>query len=66
MAARKPAAKAAAPAPGALIIPFPRFSRPRSRKEAAAFSTPDFDAGFECAMTMVKALKARGFFRGGF
>lgn len=66
MAARKLAAIAAAPEQGALIIPFPRFSRPRHCKEPFASTTREFDAGFEFAMTMIKALKARGIFRGGF
>ena len=45
---------------GALVIPFPRFSRPRHRKVTASVTTPEFDAGFEFAMLMVKGLKSRG------
>ena len=35
---------------GAIVIPFPR---PR-------VTTPDFDAGFECAMNLMLGLKASG------
>ena len=46
----------------AVVIPFPRFRQPPHRRALAApgFTSPDFDAGFECAMAMLKSLKARG------
>lgn len=49
------------PAPGAVVIPFPHFSRPEHRKAPIDFKSSDFDAGFEFAMTLVKSLKARGY-----
>lgn len=49
-----------APAQGAVVIPFPRFSRPKSRKTPVDFKSSDFDAGFEFAMALVQSLKARG------
>lgn len=48
------------PATGAVVIPFPRFSRPEHRKAPIDFKSSDFDAGFEFAMALVKSLKARG------
>lgn len=49
------------PAPQcATVIPFPRFRRPKSSLPVAGFTTPEFHAGFECAMSMVAELKRRG------
>lgn len=48
------------PAPSAVVIPFPRFSRPVHRKAPIDFKSSDFDAGFEFAMALVKSLKGRG------
>ena len=48
------------PAPSAVVIPFPRFSRPEHRKAPIDFKSSDFDAGFEFAMAMVLTLKAKG------
>lgn len=47
-------------APSAVVIPFPRFKSSPARKATANFSSPDFDAGFEFALNLVKGLKARG------
>ena len=49
------------PRTGAVVIPFPRFSRPEHRKVAIDFKSTDFDAGFEFAMALVNSLKGRGF-----
>lgn len=48
------------PTLGAVVIPFPRFSRPQARKAAIDFKSSDFNAGFEFAMALVQSLKARG------
>ncbi len=47
-------------APRAIVIPFPRFNRPAHRNAPVDFSSPDFDAGFQFALALVKGLKARG------
>lgn len=44
-------------APSALVIPFPRYTRPRHRRIPANWGTPDFEAGFEAAMLMMQALR---------
>lgn len=49
------------PAPQcAVVIPFPRYRRRKNAPPAAGFTSPDFDAGFECAMSLVTTLKRRG------
>lgn len=63
MARRKPVALAA-PAHSAVIIPFPHYRRRNNIPAAPGFATPDFEAGFECAMSMVAELKRRGLLRG--
>lgn len=63
MAKRKPATPAPAPMPSATVIPFPRSGVPPHRR-AGSFGSAEFDSGFECAMTFVKIMKARGLFRG--
>lgn len=49
-------------ASSALVIPFPRFapSKPRRAIARPLGSSPDFDAGFEFAMNLVRHLKACG------
>ncbi|MFZ4537839.1 hypothetical protein [Propionivibrio sp.] len=49
-------------APSADVIPFPRFtaSKPRKALSRGLASSPEFDAGFEFAMSLVRHLKARG------
>lgn len=55
-----------APVTGAVVIPFPRFSRPRTRRAPACAlgSSPDFDAGFNAgidfAFNLVRQIKAHG------
>lgn len=51
-----------APSLGAVVIPFPRFSRPEHDKLPVDFKSSDFNAGFEFAMAMVRNLKAAGCF----
>ena len=46
---------------GAIVIPFPRYQSSAPRKAARPrVTTPDFDAGFECAMNLMLGLKASG------
>lgn len=52
--------RTATPAKGAVVIPFPRFSRPKHRRAPVDFKSSDFDAGFEFAMALVHTLKANG------
>ncbi len=48
------------PAPGN-IIPFPRYKQSAPRRAARPVQTsPDFDAGFEMALALVRAFHARG------
>lgn len=62
MAKRKTTTPATPPA-SAVVIPFPRFGIPPHRR-AGNISSPEFDSGFECAMQLVMAMKARGLIRG--
>lgn len=48
------------PTTGAVVIPFPRFSRPEHRKTPVDFKSADFDAGFEFAMALLAGLRGRG------
>ncbi len=58
MARRKPTA---APAiPSAVVIPFPAYRQAADASVNRLRDNPDFNAGFEFAMALVKSLRNRG------
>lgn len=65
MARRKTAEPATAPIRSATIIPFPAYRQTAAARAGSLRASPEFDAGFEFAMLLVKGLKARGVWNGG-
>lgn len=49
----------------AVIIPFPGYRQRADAKSGALRDSPEFKAGFEFAMLLVKSLKARGLLNSG-
>lgn len=49
------------PAQGAIVIPFPRYQQsPPRRARRPREASPDFEAGFEMALALVRAFRAQG------
>lgn len=58
MAKRTPAPKT-----GAIVIPFPRYAQPAHRRlpSPGFANSPEYEAGFAFALSLVKAFRQRGY-----